>query len=133
MERFKILKAPNQTSIQHIRAKCCKEHLEFIIRLEFNKGYWYMVYATKKENVLSEFMEKKLDNRLKLDNGIYVGKDYACPYCGNKSIVRCGRCGHITCKDNGKFFKCDYCDNSGEVSGQITSVYVEQALQYTKK
>lgn len=132
MEGFKILKNPNQSNIQHINAKCCRKHLEFVIRLEFEKGCWYMVYATKKGIVSSEFMKKKSDNKLKLDDGLYVGEEYACPYCGNKSIVQCGSCGNITCNDGGKFFKCDYCDNSGEVSGRITSVYVERALQHTK-
>ena len=133
MEGFKILKNPNQSSIRHIRAMCCNQHLEFYIRLEFNKDCWYMVYATKKENVPSEFIGEKYENELKLDQGLYVGEDYACPYCGNRSIVKCGICGRITCNDDSKFFQCGYCDNSGEVSGKITSVYTEQALQHSKK
>lgn len=132
MEGFKILKNPNQFNICHIQAKCSKKHLEFDIRLEFDKGCWYMVYATPKGKVSTEFMEKN-DNMLKLNGGLYAGKDYACPYCGNKSIVRCGNCGYITCNDGSKFFKCDYCDNSGEISGRITSVYTEQILRHTKK
>lgn len=131
MNGFKILKDPNKATVKHIRAKCCKTHAEFIIRLEYNKGNWYMVYATKSEN--SGYSSISMNNELKLNDGLYVGVDYACPYCGNKNIVCCGSCGYITCSDGGKYFKCEYCKNSGEVSGKIMSVFAEQLSTYIIK
>ena len=63
---------------------------------------------------------------------MYVGNDYTCPYYSNKSIVRCGKCGYITCNNGSKYFKCAYCSDSGKISGKITSAYVEQSFQNLK-
>ena len=133
MNGFRILKGSKYPLIKYMRAKCCKTHVEFNIRLESEKGNWYMVYATKIDESLSDNHLSKVKDELKFDNGIFIGSDYACPYCGNKSIVRCGTCGRITCNDGGKFFKCEYCEDSGEIKGKITSVYVEQPSQHSKK
>lgn len=133
MEGFKILKNPNQQTTKYMRAKCCKVHAEFVIRLEYNKSGWCMVYASKSDGGFTSDSSKDVNDELQFDDGLYVGNDYACPYCGKRSIVRCGSCGRITCNDGGKYFRCEYCDNSGEISGKMTSAYVEQPSQNAKK
>lgn len=59
-----------------------------------------------------------------LSNGLDTGKTYHCPICGNKRIVRCGRCHHITCYDGNGTFKCAHCGNTGKVSGTMKSIEV---------
>lgn len=61
---------------------------------------------------------KKID----LSNGLHVGRVYHCPVCGNKDIVRCGKCRRISCYDGKGYFTCAYCGNSGKVSGTMDSV-----------
>lgn len=61
---------------------------------------------------------KKID----LTNGLHVGRTYHCPVCGNKDIVRCGKCRRITCYDGKGHFTCAYCGNSGKVSGTMDSI-----------
>ena len=36
---------------------------------------------------------------LDLSDGMDTGRTYHCPHCGNKDIVRCGKCHGITCYD----------------------------------
>ena len=133
MEGFKIIKNPNQSSSKHLKAKCSKTHAEFVIRLEHDKGGWCMVYAAKFEGGMGSYQNAKSDTELKFDGGLFVGNDYACPYCGNKNIVRCGSCGCITCNDGGNYFRCEYCKNSGVIEGKITSVYIESTSHHQKK
>ena len=61
---------------------------------------------------------KKID----LSNGLHIGRTYHCPVCGNKDIVRCGKCRRITCYDGKGHFTCAYCGNSGKVSGTMDSI-----------
>lgn len=53
-----------------------------------------------------------------------VGDEFrGCPSCGNTGIVRCGRCGHLTCWDGTDSFHCPTCGNVGHVAiGGINSV-----------
>jgi len=57
-----------------------------------------------------------------VEGGIYTEKTYRCPICGNKDIVRCGKCHNITCYDGSGSFTCAYCGNSGRVSGVMDQV-----------
>ena len=66
---------------------------------------------------------KKLD----LSDGLVSGKTYHCPICGNKSIVRCGKCHSITCYDGSGYSKCINCGSSDKVSASIQSVDVYDA------
>ena len=132
MEGFKILKSSNESVIKHIRVKCRKTNKEFLIRLEREQGAWYMVLATKMEECHTSSMPIST-SELKFDNGLFAGVDYSCPYCGDTSIVRCGDCGKITCNDSGKHFTCAYCNQSGEISGNIEFADTEQFNQKAKK
>ena len=60
--------------------------------------------------------------KIELPRGIHVGRTYHCPVCGNKNIVRCGKCRRITCYDGKGHFTCAYCGNSGKVSGTMDSI-----------
>lgn len=62
--------------------------------------------------------------KINLSNGLYAGRTYHCPVCGNKDIVRCGKCRRITCYDGKGHFTCAYCGNSGKVSGTMDSIDV---------
>ena len=59
-----------------------------------------------------------------LTNGLDTSRTYHCPICGNKDIVRCGRCHRITCYDKSGHFKCAHCGNSGKVSGTMKRIEV---------
>ena len=50
---------------------------------------------------------------LDLSDGMDTGRTYHCPHCGNKNIVRCGKCHGITCYDGSGSFVCVHCGNSG--------------------
>lgn len=62
--------------------------------------------------------------KINLSNGLYVGRIYHCPVCGNKDIVQCGKCSRISCYDGKGHFKCAYCGNSGKVLGTMDSIEV---------
>lgn len=51
-----------------------------------------------------------------------VGPQYKCPWCGNTSYVRCGRCGKLTCYDDRTdTFTCGHCGNRGKITGTIST------------
>lgn len=55
--------------------------------------------------------------------GAFFIGDMKCPFCGNKSFVKCGACGELTCfPEGGKKFKCIPCGNEGEISGTISDM-----------
>ena len=58
----------------------------------------------------------------RVKGGFFIG-DMKCPYCGNKSFVKCGNCGELTCfPEGGTRFKCIPCGNQGEISGTISNM-----------
>ena len=63
---------------------------------------------------------------LDLSDGMDTGRTYHCPHCGNKDIVRCGKCHGITCYDGSGSFVCVHCGNSGAVSGTIKRIEVQR-------
>ena len=131
MGEFKIIKGP--VNVRHIRAKCSKSNREFLIRLEQEGKAWYMVFASEADSASGrESRTAETETEGNFEGGLFAGADYACPYCGNDGIVRCGKCGRITCNDNGKRFQCAYCGNSGVISGSITSAYVENSASRKK-
>lgn len=138
MEGFKIINykaEENPTEITHLRAKCRKTKMDFIIRLEHEKNGWCLVYASKEEmDAFSSNMSGgRKEYELKFSDNVFVGKEYACPYCGNKDLVKCSSCGRFTCSRGIGIFKCAYCKNTGIVSGKVTSAYVEHIVQKGKK
>ncbi len=54
-------------------------------------------------------------------SGAFYSGCLKCPTCGNTGFVKCGRCGELTCWNEGHFV-CAACGNSGEVTGTISDV-----------
>lgn len=106
-----------------LEAKCSNTHNTFYIR--FDKaagGTWCQTYGVKA--VPYNANGSSTYNKMQIDiSETDIGPQYRCPYCGNESYVRCGRCGNITCKPTGvKTFTCAHCGNSGTIGGVITKI-----------
>lgn len=127
MEGFKILRNVPVQEAKHMRARCSKSKGEYLIRLEHDQTGWYMVYAIKSEGLPVAAETAAETEEMQLKNGLSVGAEYACPYCGNRDIVRCGLCGRITCSDGGSSFTCANCGCSGSIKGIIQSVQTEDS------
>ncbi len=110
-----------------IPAKCTVTGDDFDIMLGYDKGKLTML-SGKKSYSMSQRVAPNGQNKgmkaIDLSNGLFVGSTYHCPVCGNKDIVRCGKCHRITCYNGKGSFKCAYCGNSGQVSGVMQSVDV---------
>lgn len=119
----------NRTAAQEdvIPARCTVTGEDFDIALGYEKGKLTMLSGLKTSSVPNHCASTEKSNVLKtlnLSNGLAAGRTYHCPICGNKDIVRCGKCHRITCYNGKGKFKCAYCGNSGQVSGTIQSVEI---------
>lgn len=115
-------KAPPSEKVENIMpARCAKSGDDFSILLGWVDGKLTMLEGTLEREQKSDASGSS-PCKLVLSNGIYSGKHYKCPICGNKGIVRCGKCCRITCRDQSGRFKCAYCGNSGTVSGDIKQI-----------
>ena len=132
MEGFKILRDSRQPASAHLRARCTKADRDFFIRLEYEKGAWWFVYAWELPSPAAG-ADGSEEVTLTFENGLYRGADYACPCCQNRSIVSCGVCKRISCWDESKRFTCAHCGNTGEVTGVIQSAQAEKYLPNGKK
>lgn len=94
-------------------AKCSYNKL-YGIRVEQNENKWLMTWAFPLD-------EKKAHsegyNKTQLTGDFEPAEKYnGCPYCGAKYFVLCGSCGKISCYNNEKKVKCNWCGVSGEAS-----------------
>lgn len=108
-------------------ARCCVTKEDFDILLGNPKGRLTMIGSKRSEGNPSEISDRNNNGGMRaidLSNGLDTGRTYHCPICGNKHIVRCGRCHHITCYDQSGHFTCAYCGNSGTVSGTMKRIEV---------
>ena len=128
---------------KYINAYCqSKKYKHYIIRVDHYTNGWYMVSgflsatdAAKKKHktIFDKYLSKdsatltqqdgiKVEEEVNFDSGIFCDDSYSCPYCGNASIVKCGKCGRVCCNKTGStFFRC-LCGHSGEISGTIKSL-----------
>lgn len=111
---------------ERIPARCSVTKESFVILLGREKGRLTMLrgersYETDVMNSTRSGSKTGL-KKIDLANGLYAGRTYHCPVCGNKDIVRCGKCKRITCYDGKGTFTCSYCGNSGRVSGTMDSI-----------
>lgn len=124
MEIFKKAKTPIVE--ERIPARCSVTKESFDILLGHEKGKLTMLCGERScetDAVDSTRRGYKTGfKKINLANGLYVGRTYHCPVCGNKDIVRCGKCKRITCYDGKGYFTCAYCGNSGKVSGTMDSI-----------
>jgi len=54
-----------------------------------------------------------------------IGTKLRCPYCQAKSLVKCGRCGKLSCHPDGQqgsSFHCPLCGEKGKLSGFIQAM-----------
>lgn len=54
-----------------------------------------------------------------------IGTKLRCPYCQAKSLVKCGRCGKLSCHPDGQqgsSFHCPLCGERGKLSGFIQAM-----------
>ena len=124
MEIFKKAKEP--LAEERIPARCSVTKESFDIILGHEKGKLTMLrgersYSDDVSNGIGGGAQAGY-KKINLTNGLHVGRTYHCPVCGNKDIVRCGKCKRITCYDGKGTFTCAYCGNSGKVSGTMDSI-----------
>lgn len=105
--------------------KCVKEKKLFHARYDFAADdRWVLTYGIRddvfKSMSISENAEKN-QKTIDLSNA-RTGPQYKCPYCGNNSFVRCGKCKKLTCYDDSGVFTCVSCGSSGKVSGVISNL-----------
>ena len=101
-----------------MNARCIHTGNDFEIVLDFSEGYALMKEARAVCGTLPK-QGGKNGNRVDVSQGLYVSDNYACPYCGWKSIVLCYNCQGITCHDGSRRFQCAHCQRHGKLSGTI--------------
>ena len=99
MEILKKVKEPLVE--ERIPARCSVTKESFDILLGHEKGKLTMLRGERNYNVdvanSSRDGAKAEYKKINLTNGLQVGRTYHCPVCGNKDIVRCGKCRRVTC------------------------------------
>ncbi len=106
-------------------ARCVITKEDFDILLDKVKGRLTMIGSKRSEYTSSQMSKNRKGMKaIDLSNGLDTGRTYHCPICGNKHIVKCGRCHRITCYDGSGHFTCAYCGNKGEVSGTMKRVEI---------
>ena len=115
-------------------AKCAVTGEDFDISIQRRNGKLMMLNGRKRHSLsdqsfvsTSSSSPKEEMKMMSVEGGLYTEKTYHCPICGNKDIVRCGKCHRITCYDGSGYFKCAYCGNSGKVSGTIQEVHIHDS------
>lgn len=122
-----LLKKDNETKMEErIPARCGITKESYDIHLGYENGKLTMLRGTHiytdDTSMGTRSGAKAGYKKINLSNGLHVGRTYHCPVCGNKDIVRCGKCRRITCYDGNGYFTCAYCGNSGKVSGTMDSI-----------
>ena len=121
-----LKKEPEVKAEERIPARCSLTRESYDILLGHESGKLTMLRGersyTDDTSTNSRSGTKVGFKKIDLANGLHVGRTYHCPICGNKDIVRCGKCRHITCYDGKGHFTCAYCGNSGKVSGTMDSI-----------
>lgn len=124
MEIFKKAKEPLAEERIPTRCNITKESFDILLGHEKGKLTMFRGERSYSDDVSNGIGggAKAGYKKINLTNGLHVGRTYHCPVCGNKDIVRCGKCKHITCYDGKGTFTCAYCGNSGKVSGTMESI-----------
>lgn len=98
-------------------SKCTESKKDFYIRLDRSvMDVWVMTYGLKQRPVdrSGRSGSSGAVSGFNLNDAIF-GPQYSCPWCGNKGIGRCGRCGEIHCipleLDEDHEVTCPYCGN----------------------
>ena len=129
-----LFEKKTKENVETLPAKCTVSGADFEIAIEKRNGKLVMLEGKKSDGKstytagASCAADKKTGMRsIAVDGGLFTEKTYHCPICGNKDIVRCGKCHNITCYDGSGSFKCAHCGNSGKVSGTIQQIHVHDS------
>lgn len=99
-----------------LEAKCVQTKATFYIRYDkAADGKWCKTYGVK---AAPQGATGDIHSNVEIDiSEARHGPQYKCPYCGNKSYIRCGDCGKLTCFHYGdKRFLCAHCGAGRPVS-----------------
>lgn len=126
---FKFNKLKKITGDETMPARCTRTKQDFDIIMKRQNGRLALIEGKKLASSYENYAgaDKRAEPKanvksIAVEGGIYTEKTYRCPICGNRDIVRCGKCHSITCYDGSGTFKCAYCGNSGRVSGVMEQV-----------
>ena len=126
---FNFFKDKKVVGDETMPARCTRTKQEFDIIMKRQNGRLTLLEGKKTVGSCASFAGavrtsdyKENVKSIVVEGGIYTEKTYRCPICGNKDIVRCGKCHNITCYDGSGSFTCAYCGNSGRVSGVMDQV-----------
>ena len=117
--------------------RCSKTSRDFIVFLEKRDNAGYVVTNVSKaqgEHRLSGIGNKaesfNVNNAKKEEIGMDMIEnieDIVCPYCGSRTIVKCG-CGSLGCggslinDDKGSLYRCPWCGGSGYIMGTFDKI-----------
>lgn len=106
-----------------IPAKCSRTKKLFGIRGVRRDGVWHLTWAFKMTE--SQAKGEHIENNTLSGNAMFDATYPGCPHCGNRTIVLCGRCGHVSCapiEQKDDVCTCSWCENKAkiEMSNDIT-------------
>lgn len=106
-------------------ARCGKTGKDFDIVLDVSGEKVTMAEARKASGSSGSGLGKAME----LPNRLGIGTSYRCPDCGNRKVVRCGRCHLMTCYDGSGSSICAYCGHTGSVkaSAKPVQIYTRQS------
>ena len=108
-----------------LEAKCAKNKKDFYIRYDLAADdNWCQTYGLKELPPKTEGGGYSVGGGQHDISDARIGPQYKCPWCGDTSFVRCGKCQNLTCYDSSGTFTCAHCGRSGKVSGYIESIKV---------
>lgn len=98
-----------------VLAKCQEGKKTYGVRMEKTNLGWRYDWAFK---ISDQRAKAENYNETKITGAIYPDEKYpGCPYCGGKSFIICGTCGHLNCHNmKGKIFTCEWCGAQGELT-----------------
>ena len=107
-----------------LAAKCTKKKNNFLISIKKDYQGWTASYAVKAGKSFEPGTGTQNGKTIETPGGLFVGKGYKCPWCGDMSFVKCNCCGGklFACYDDSGIHICPHCGSKGEVGGQIESV-----------
>lgn len=101
-----------------VAAKCDRSKKVYGIRMEKRGAVWHCTWAFKINDKAAKregYDTEMVSGRIETDEE-YPGY----PYCGAMGWFSCGKCGKLTCYNNGKVVTCGWCGNKGEVVASDT-------------
>ena len=111
-----------------IVAKCNQHNKMFGVRVEKDAdGDWIMTWAFP---LSADRASAESYGRETIDGSLCSSSSYnGCPYCGQKALYKCSKCGTLNCHSHGtKNVKCVNCGNEGTIGGTIDSFTIDSDI-----